>query len=148
MESVVPLALALALVVLPHAAAHPLVGTPNPACNAQENPHDYLGGAFGAVLDGCAVGDGDHEWGQSVAFLPASHHGSTVCVDDAALGATVPFYVGADGNGDGVISPGTTPTDGLTPVGTGCLAVAFGAGADGGWWVFIVGPATAGHVHA
>ena len=146
----------LAVALIPTALGHVPAGAPNPACNATENPHDYVvqsesgaagyGAGFVLVSDGCpsATTDGDFESGVGGAFLPAGHHGSTVCVTDNVLGSGASFSVGADADGDGLITPGTGGDSLVT--GTGCVAAGGAAGADGGWWVFVHQPATAGHV--
>ena len=143
----------LAVALLPTTLAHAPAGTPNPACNSAENPHDYLGagdynvGGYGAglvtVQDGCPspTGDGDFEFGLGGAFLPADHHSGTVCVDDVVLGPAVQFIVGGDANGNGLLEPGET----IGPV-THCTPLTVAPGTDGGWWVIILAPATAGHV--
>ena len=146
--------LAACLAFPPVAVAHAPAGTPDPACSPAQSPHDYLGASslvltgFSAVADGCAAIRTDHEeeFGYGAAFLPADHHGSHVCVVDEALGDGVAFVVGADGNGDGLIT--SAYPDQLTPVAAGCVDAGFGPGLDGGWWVFIHAPATAGHVYA
>lgn len=142
----------LAMAFVPTAVAHFPTGTPNTNCNATENPHDYVSQAsvliVGAVsvFDGCpsATSDGDFEWGNGGAFLPASHHGNSPCVVDEVFG-NVTFTVGADVDGDFVIS-NNAPDWAVT--GSGCVTGAGGPGADGGYWVFIQGPASVGHVTA
>lgn len=143
------------MAMIPTALAHTPAGTPNPNCNPFENPHDYSGPAsfsvgsvgfgFVSVQDGCAAAtsDGDFEFGNGGGFLPASHHGSFVCVTDNVL-PLVSFSVGADGDGDGLIT--NTAPDSLVS-GSGCVTGG-AAGADGGWWVFVDSPATAGHISA
>ncbi|HWH09050.1 MAG TPA: hypothetical protein VNX21_07600 [Candidatus Thermoplasmatota archaeon] len=146
--------LAFLVAASPAVVAHAPVGAPNPECDPRQDPHDYVGGSgllltgFSVVGDGCAEPTTDHddEFGYGAAFLPADHHGSTVCVVDEVLLDQVRFVVGADGNGDGLVT--SVPPDGLTPVVKGCVTAGFPAGADGGWWVFVHAPATAGHVHA
>lgn len=136
----------LALVLLPTALAHFPPGTSNPECNPAQNPHDYWTGVDPGVVtvsDGCrAGGDGDAEYGVRGAFLPASHHTDTVCVEDLLLDDPA-FAIGADGNGDGMIT--ANAPDSLV-TGSGCVKAGGPAGADGGWWVFLTGPATVGHV--
>lgn len=148
------LALLAALLPLSPALAHAPAGAPDPACAATANPHDYLGASsilgvgYSVVMDGCASPRTDHEseFGYGAAFLPADHHGDNVCVVDEVLGSGVSFVVAADGNGDGLFT--STLPDQITPVSTGCVASGFGPGVDGGWWVFVHAPATAGHVYA
>lgn len=148
------LALLAALLALPPVLAHAPAGTPDPACSPATNPHDYLAGSgvllagFAVVADGCASARTDHEeeFGYGSAFLPADHHGSDVCVVDEVLGSGVSFVVAADGNGDGVFT--SAYPDELTPVSVGCVSAGFGPGVDGGWWVLVHQPATAGHVYA
>lgn len=149
----------LAVALIPTALAHIPTGTPNPLCDPDQNPHDYVGfsevsvagygAGFVTVQDGnvedCdgdsvpADADGDFEFGYGGAFLPADHHWGDVCVDDVVLGA-VQFIVGADANGDGILAAGE-----VSGPASGCLTLG-AAGLDGGWWVFILAPATAGHV--
>lgn len=148
------LALLVLLSLAPVAPAHAPAGTPDPACSPAQNPHDYLAASglvltgFSVVMDGCAAvrTDREEEFGMGVAFLPADHHGDAVCVVDETLGGDVAFVVGADGNGDGLIT--SNAPDALTPVVRGCVTAGFAPGWDGGWWVFVHAPATAGHVYA
>ena len=86
------------------------------------------------------LADGDFEFGIGGGFLPASHHNSMVCVEDAVLGSTVQYRTGADLNGDGVVDD----HEASSPL-TGCAAMG-SPGADGGWWVFVEGAATTGHI--
>lgn len=140
----------LAVALVPTASAHFPPGTPNPYCDSEENPHDYLGSAdagpvgFVFVSDGCAdpAGDGDYEFGHGGAFLPADHHShDEVCVDDVVLGSSVDYVVGADVDGNGILDSSET----VGPV-SGCVDLPPGPGLGGGWWVFVLSPATAGHV--
>lgn len=135
----------LAIAMLPTALAHFPAGTPNPICDSAQADHDYAGASEVAlvVTDGCpnANTDGDFEFGNG-AFLPASHHSANVCVNDNVFGPNVTFSVGADGDGDGLIT-GAAPDSLVT--GVGCVTGG-AAGADGGWWVFLQNPVTSGHI--
>ncbi|HWH09051.1 MAG TPA: hypothetical protein VNX21_07605 [Candidatus Thermoplasmatota archaeon] len=143
----------LAMALVPTALAHDPVGTPNPQCNSTEATHDYAGAGvydvagrgfgFVTVQDGCADvnTDNDFEFGIGGGFLPYPHHSGTVCVEDAAFGQSVEYVAGADLNGDFVIDASES-----TGVVSGCNALPAGPGADGGWWVFVISPATVGHI--
>lgn len=149
-----PALLLLGLLAAPLALAHEPAGTPNLDCALDQNPHDYTTSAnvvttgFSPVTDMCAMLDSDHdpEWGIGAAYLKASHHGSTVCVVDVVLGDQAEFVVGADGNGDGLITD--VAPDNLTPAVTGCISAGFPPGVDDAWWVFVHAPAVGGHVFA
>lgn len=93
---------------------------------------------------GCLPGS-DPAVGVGGAFLPASHHGSNVCVADA-VALHVTFALARDLDGDGVIAPanGDDVAEGyVTP---GCVEAPWGPGADGGWWVLLGPDATWGEI--
>lgn len=111
---------------------------------------DQVGGFFGLALtvdssvrdcDGDFIPgdvDGDLDAGLGAAFLPADHHTSDICVEDDALGHGVGYIVGADGDGDGLVTP--EPPDRYMGTLRGCNDVGFPPGVDGGWWVYVLSP--------
>lgn len=64
--------------------------------------------------------DGDWETGAGGGFLPFSHHGATVCLQDLASGEAPTFVTGIDGDGDGLILPDVESEDVIAGPFTGC----------------------------
>lgn len=164
-----PILLLSLLLVAPLAAAH--CGTPDTTCQPAQSVHHYVGGLpamvggglqmvpFEGNLEDCdgdgvpADEDGDYEFGLNGGYFLAGHHDGTFCVDDAVTGMDVYFAIGADADGDGLVTPEFG--DPLSAVAQGCASAGFGPGVDNAYYVFVVGrsvnqaagsPAVCGHI--